>query len=472
MTTLFSTNSVDLRQPLLIQPRLVPAPFIFGENVNCRADSTAWMGQILCKAMTDVASEDHRGLMWSLRPIFNSMRIFGIELDVVQRRLVLRRAAAIFQGAAMVIFVVLSSLVKTLWWTKFDHSSTLSWLNAVIDYTNFSRTLLFPMVMGEMMLLCKWTPLREKLEQMDKLLSYPTRFHNRLRRVCIASMASVCLLVNSFHEPDLAIEWIRTICVCVSLSLSQELATKLLCEWFSLITASLKPNPVQSVTYISNLVVDFYEDLTIALFFCLTWLASKSIEIIIDDVQTYSPALQQASSLRVLKWQRSYCLIMNFIQGVGQFFEVALFLFLLKQFLFLFFFFVHVVFYTFFLGNNRFISFYLMNILKNFLLMSAIIFGSHLMKKKTGILVEELSTRRCFMSVAQAEVKVFLQNHQPHLHWFRLWLQVDHINEFMNDIQQRYPRIAPMGMFEISPTLLLSVKQSKFPSINFWLSVF
>ena len=211
--------------------------------------------------------------------------------------------------------------------------------------------------------------------------------------------------MNSYH-----------LCVCLSLSLSQELATKLLCEWFSLITASLKPNPVQSVTYISNLVVDFYEDLTIALFFCLTWLASKSIEIIIDDVQTYSPALQQASSLRVLKWQRSYCLIMNFIQGVGQFFEVALFLFLLKQFLFLFFFFVHVVFYTFFLGNNRFISFYLMNILKNFLLMSAIIFGSHLMKKKTGILVEELSTRRCFMSVAQAEVKVFLQNHQPHLH--------------------------------------------------------
>ena len=156
--------------------------------------------------MTDVASGDHRGLMWRLRPIFNSMRIFGIELDVVQRRLVLRRAAAIFQGAAMVIFVVLSSLVKTLWWTKFDHSSTLSWLNAVIDYTNFSRSLLFPMVMGEMMLLCKWTPLREKLEQMDKLLSYPTRFHNRLRRVCIASMASVCLLVNSFHEPDLAIE--------------------------------------------------------------------------------------------------------------------------------------------------------------------------------------------------------------------------------------------------------------------------
>lgn len=41
---------------------------------------------------------------------------------------------------------------------------------------------------------------------------------------------------------------------------------------------------------------------------------------------------------------------------------------------------------------------------------------------------------------------------------------MDHVNEFIDDIQQRYPRIAPMMMFEISPELFLSVR--KYMSAN------
>ena len=183
----------------------------------------------------------------------------------------------------------------------------------------------------------------------------------------------------------------------------QESATKMLYGWFSWVTESFKSGGVGSVSYMGNLVVDFYEDLTIALFFCLTWVASKSIQIIIEDVQSHSPSVQP-SGHRVMWWKRSYCLIINFVQAVGHFFEVALFLFVLKQFLLFFLFFVHSVFFTLFLGNSHLISFYVAHLLKNILLMSIIVFGSQNLKKKADLLVDELTTWRYFKSTAQSEV--------------------------------------------------------------------
>ena len=215
---------------------------------------------------------------------------------------------------------------------------------------------------------------------------------------------------------------------------------------------------------ISNLVVDFYEDVTIALFFVLTWMASMSIQIIIDDVQTCSLTLQQASCHQMMKWKRNYCSIINFVQGVGQFFDVALFLFIVKQFMLFFLFFILAVFFALLDGDKQTISYYVVHLLKNAALMSTVVCGSQIMKRKADALLYELTTMRCFECTAQSQVSSrfrlqLVADTDVSLEW-----QVDHVNEFIDDIQQRYPRIAPMMMFEISPELFLSVR--KYMSAN------
>lgn len=82
----------------------------------------------------------------------------------------------------------------------------------------------------------------------------------------------------------------------------------------------------------TNIIVDLYEVISLMLYVCLTYLASSCIQQIIDDVQNDNPLLPQPNGSRLRKWKRNYCSIINFVQEIGNFFELALFFLITKQF--------------------------------------------------------------------------------------------------------------------------------------------
>lgn len=150
------------------------------------------MGKLFCKNNVGMSSENRHDLIWSLRPIFSSMRIFGIDL----RYRTLGARIPVLLGVIMAVFTTSSSVVRALGWSKFDHTSTLSWLNVLIEQTVLSRNILFSLVMLKMVLLFKWRSLWETLEQMENSMSYPATFHRRLRRVSTVSITLICVFVR------------------------------------------------------------------------------------------------------------------------------------------------------------------------------------------------------------------------------------------------------------------------------------
>ena len=56
------------------------------------------------------------------------------------------------------------------------------------------------------------------------------------------------------------------------------------------------------------------------LFTSLTWLASSSIQVIIDDVRNFNPMSDSATALRINKWKKSYFLILSFIEDIDRMF--------------------------------------------------------------------------------------------------------------------------------------------------------
>ena len=152
---------------------------------------------VVMRKIFGVTMESRHDLVWSLRPIFNAMRPFGIDLNVTEPRLSLQRWAFRLLGVAVVVFTALSSFIEANGrpTTKFNPKSTMSWLNVAIEYAMASRSLLFPLIMSEMIPLLKWKQLGEKLQQVNKSMNYPASFYKRLRQVSLAAIAFVLILV-------------------------------------------------------------------------------------------------------------------------------------------------------------------------------------------------------------------------------------------------------------------------------------
>ena len=75
-----------------------------------------------------------------------------------------------------------------------------------------------------------------------------------------------------------------------------------------------------------------YNSLSVMLFGCLVSMASMSIQAVIEDVQTYRPAHDIAGH-RVLRWKKSYDLILSYVEEVNEFFGPALLIFMGRVFL-------------------------------------------------------------------------------------------------------------------------------------------
>lgn len=81
-----------------------------------------------------------------------------------------------------------------------------------------------------------------------------------------------------------------------------------------------------SVSLIADGFNAMYQILALILFVCLTWMASKMLDVLADQLTTDRMTLSGAISQRLQKWTHDYGLINDYIKEINDFFGTILFL--------------------------------------------------------------------------------------------------------------------------------------------------
>ena len=132
---------------------------------------------------------------------------------------------------------------------------------------------------------------------------------------------------------------------------------------------------------IASFVIDVYIDLIYMLFLCLIWLASKSIQVIVNDIETYFSKIEDVSVYQIIKWKRNYFIIWDWIEEIDTFFGPVLVISVANKFL-------TTSIYSFrflngiFGGTDENPLEYLIEVVKIITAMSGLIFGTQIMKKQ------------------------------------------------------------------------------------------
>ena len=148
---------------------------------------------------------------------------------------------------------------------------------------------------------------------------------------------------------------------------------------------------------------ELYECLLAILFTFLTWLASLSIQVVTEQVESYSsPFDYEAGRLVIIKWRQSYTAILNFVQDVEEFFGPALLVLTAKQMVL----FVVYMFSVFsqmsFMQQMR--IFAVTQLLRNFFFMSLLVVASQKMKENAMALADALANFQFNDITIQSEV--------------------------------------------------------------------
>ena len=366
------------------------------------------MRSLFRSAVSDQSSENQLNLVGNLNPIVHSLRIFGIDLAAVQSNRKYRRCGSILFGAITIVTIATSTYLRLCESKKsLSLTSTMSWSRVLVRCVMVARNVLLTLALLQMATLLHWRPLWRNMQDMEKHISYPATFHSALSKVSLASIIFIFFLVvnqipndmSKFNSqiPNQEGDYIHHWLMDYWLVMFQELSTTMTKG------SGFKIVGIQSLIQIGILMTDLYEDLTIALFFSLTYIASMSLQLIIDDVRVCSIVPHSTPAHQIMQWKTSYCLVLNFTRRVNQFLEATLFLFIAKQFTMCSLMFVSAV--CLWAKDARGMSdaFVTAYLLKNTVLISVITFGSQNMKHKSKVLQVELFTQRC-TSTNQSEV--------------------------------------------------------------------
>ena len=154
-----------------------------------------------------VSSEyPERDLVWSLRPIFLAMRIYGSDLDIIRRRTVYRRCAY------LVLVIFLLSLFGYSQLNMFKNEKYLIQLHQTLDAASQSQeafhTTKAKLIFGSYELITtllmvthlvtiqlNWGNLCEKLQQMDQRSCLKPDHYNQIRKFVVILMIVTILLV-------------------------------------------------------------------------------------------------------------------------------------------------------------------------------------------------------------------------------------------------------------------------------------
>ena len=143
---------------------------------------------------------------------------------------------------------------------------------------------------------------------------------------------------------------------------------------------------IEVLTTIALEMNDWFSYFSSSLFLCLTWLASMSIQAIIEDTQNPLIMFTDVTDNQTMKWQQSYYLIMDFVDGISQSFGTYLFLLITKLFLtcFIYMFDIANYLYNGEISSSLEYSGYLV---ANLIQMSLILAGTHNMVEKVYFII-------------------------------------------------------------------------------------
>ena len=127
--------------------------------------------------------------------------------------------------------------------------------------------------------------------------------------------------------------------------------------------------------------MNLYEWLTVSLFILLTWLASMSFQVMIDEVKT-RPPIQQGASSQLMKWHQSYCSTLNLIRAIEEFFGAFLFISFAKQFVLLNYYLFDITVYWSVNESDRFPAVSIAFLISSIVPVLMIIYASQNMRKK------------------------------------------------------------------------------------------
>ena len=155
---------------------------------------------------------------------------------------------------------------------------------------------------------------------------------------------------------------------------------------------------IEALTMIPWEIINWCNYFSSSLFVCLTWLASMSIQTIIEDTQNSLIMFTDVTGNQTRKWNQSYHLIMDFVEGINQFFGIYLFMTITKLFLTCFIYMFYIANYLYG-GKASSSSEYIRYLVVNLIQMSLILAGTHNMGEKVNFKLGCLSSPVVFRTV-------------------------------------------------------------------------
>ena len=270
------------------------------------------MGTTPGSTIIEISSEYQKDLLWSLRPTIYAMQMVGIDLNQSTTPSKLRRCSFITLGLALQISIMVTVFVeKSQNIYTGDLKPTAGWLRFLDKYFTYCWTVVFLLVLFELLTLIKWKSLWKTMMELEQFMNFQATFHRQLRKVCILSVCIPFIMV-------IVLYFLLLKCQDIIINTGMYNFPQQIHQH------AINRHSESSLAYkIADELFDFCGFQIIMAYFSLTWLVSMSIQVIIDEVKN-SPHRTPADQQLAIKWNRSYCLIINFVEEIDNFFGSVL----------------------------------------------------------------------------------------------------------------------------------------------------
>ena len=144
----------------------------------------------------EISNGHQHNLVWSFQPIFYSIRVLGVDLDVTQPRSKLRRYGFVMFQLSLMALVLSSALIHYFTWDRERSQSPASaWCGLLRHGARLMSTILFQLVFFSMTSL-QWKKFWKEIEKMEQSVAFQPFFPHSLRRVIIFASAFIFTLVK------------------------------------------------------------------------------------------------------------------------------------------------------------------------------------------------------------------------------------------------------------------------------------
>ena len=423
-----------------------------------------------------------QNLEWSLRPIFIGLRVLGIDFDANQPRSLLRRCT--FISLAVVLFLISCCLNiinnvhhVELYRTEFSTESVymliyFGWLT--VSNIAFACAL---MAVSQL----RWGKLWRKLQRIEQFNSFTARSYGQTRKLAtVLAIVSVLLVILHFvfwKKKSLKLESFCWFLAQGVLDMGAYYLT-LQEENYNYFT-QIQNDAVDKI--FGRILPEIGRFLTSALFMSLIYSVSMSIQVLIEEAETYLSTTEHASIHRLVKWSKDYLFILDVVDEISHFFAILLLIMFASLFLTTTIFsfrFLNVV-----LTHSRENSVrHFMKIVKNIIIITGMIHPVEMMKRKVSspsyssgpsefenrsliapgfeIGQDDGETQMVRPDPRIFPGKILIQfswQIRPNTSWFPTSAQTHQMDLLIIKINQNIPRISPMGMFEVSSQIFPSV---------------